>query len=1175
MALESGGNKGRTVDEQDTGTCIRWTDGGQQIRRPEEDGSNGDYTAEGEPCYKLPRPQRRDWQKRAASDDDRMPNEKPARNGENAHKMSWPARSIGRPLARTRAGVLREGPTEGNEHKMEVHVCFYREEPRQSAQKKKWENDLAVWVAASATAYVARSFSTPPTHTKNLPSFPNPPNPHLKKMNIPESVLSDPRFTAAVQAHQALMQTHQYAASPSFPGAFEWRPWKSGGSVLRERRLPGVIPGPSTPMEQFAYVTVVARVGEFGLEVAPTANFRAGYASAVGSKYYLPLLRPNHPVWGPAYDAALVNMHGVEAQKCPNGSVHMFRIMYGEEAMRLGKKLFEPKGDRIEVDARAWPIPPEMRAKFAEALVKHDLRVLPVYGKDGNLVAPAMIPKVLAGALTKNTYRVFHYEIRDRDTGEMQQSMTGEVVQVEVYEEASPPPPTLFGLGGVGVGHALTPVPQSLQQATAVSSNNNGSQGYQHQNGLQQARAHHGPPIPQSYPQQTHSFPQQTQAFQQQAQSFPHQTQSFPHQSDQTHSGPQHGRSFAQRGSPQGPHHQIGVQQTQAHHTPPIAQAFPQQLQPLPRHAQSLFPPPGQALPYQTPAQASQHLAPAFSHQAPSAGQQSPSLLAPLTSQQQASTGTGQTRRRRNGAAAGTGPVAIHKSGSRRSSTPRGAGKQQLAASDRSPSPFVQPPPGTTNALSSGAHGLSPFAPPPNSGPTGATYNIPGGPFAHGWDARKLTFSNVVPGPPGPVSPFGTQRLTAGAASAGSGAGRPTATPLGLPNTAPFVRSPLSQSTTRPYGPSAAARGFASGVGPVASMPPSTQTDVGGVGDGRNTTKGPEKGPENITGTPSAPSGTSAIPGANTVSRAKTPTPAVAEELFPASPHTPPNQSLAPYPQTPGRDRPSSRLETPSSPSPVGMQATRTPQTHVATSELWPAPLDSLPPNSGGQIGQHGGGPMWSGAPGPLFLDGSFNGPLDAHQSGGETQYHTSPPWSSRVTDTIKSATPLFLGAASPSPLSFDFGLPNLEADESVRRESAGEWDMGPRLGDVGETFGEMDDFIVADSDGSGEASGEGSGDGASEGSDGGESLHSAFTHSSDTSETSGVPYPSLDKRAAARANLEAYKQRRDGKRKAQSKRQGAYSDDECTVKKARNVQRLESDDAADDAADVAAFARG
>lgn len=161
----------------------------------------------------------------------------------------------------------------------------------------------------------------------------------------------------ALARHHAMSRLTQYAASAAVLASHEWVAFKNG-KVLRVRRT-SVNPDPTTPLEQYGYLSLIGVVSESDPKVSPIGNYVQAKESFAKAKYSIQVDRPseifalsdshgahlhsaNNQVLSIGWDTAMGHLHQLEGQLC-NGSVHFF----GKDSIRLSKKLFEDKGDYV------------------------------------------------------------------------------------------------------------------------------------------------------------------------------------------------------------------------------------------------------------------------------------------------------------------------------------------------------------------------------------------------------------------------------------------------------------------------------------------------------------------------------------------------------------------------------------------------------------------------------------------------------------------------------------------------------------------------------------------------------------------------------------------------------------------------------------------------------------
>ncbi|KAJ7651594.1 hypothetical protein DFH06DRAFT_1134830 [Mycena polygramma] len=1024
---------------------------------------------------------------------------------------------------------------------------------------------------------------------------------------IPPAFLADPLIAQAQQTHEALMQYPGYAASQAFPTVFEWRSWDYGGSVLRERRAPGAIPNSLTPLEQFAFIVFVARASRSNCAVGQAANFRGSFSDAAGSKYLVGMERPNHPVYGPAFDAVIFNLHSYEKMICDT-SVNLFYPVNasGEEGIRCTKKLFETKGERIEVNVREWmsQIPQQYHAKFDEALVRHDLRLLPVY-KDGNLIDPTRLERVLPGALIKPTVQLFYYRI-NKAGKPVEHSVTARIVRIDMIEDVPPPPVQLYGTAGalvsngappsMGPPFAASPAAMAGPQLSAVTAYANSNHG-----------STHSAASPASAPPQTHG-----QTFSPQVFPTPPAVSGYanPNHGHTQSAGstaasappPTHGQTFSPQVFPAPPAVTAYANRNHGHTHSAASTASA----PPPTHGQTFSPqvfpaPPRPATPA-TPRTPARSRDPRRRSAASSPEVPTPAQGHSFASPTAPSGGPGPAY------SAGPGPTLHPQTNGGAVLGPQPAGVDG-AAQHNTPTPFTQHGGGYATGVAGSLLAAGPTAHSWQQGHQGGASSYTGNQFrggaypsgvagplvasglsAHSWQSRQLS-----------PSPLSRQHTTTGASSSslqralgppltlthGSTAGgqrRPGGqTPLGLPNTAPYQRSPLAHSTATSRPPSRAApyvvpeRSISrastthgvDGERSASEASPFYQASMVQDGPGgfhqhlqdagaavNNAHGGPPEGVHQqlqFTGA-EVNGGHADPPGQTAAGHAHLGVPTSAGDGRPASrpvtprndlvverqsipdfaPRTPPNRSAPPYPQTPRRSATvSTQYQQPYSPSPQPQRST------ASDDNDWPV---------------------------------GFQGPVAVYSPPAET--HTWGPGTLTLNDT-RAPTPLFFGSDSPAetPSTFDNGMPELESEGALPPLGHGDWDAGLRFGDVAESFTHTGvNQNAYDEHSGGDYSGDQSESTSSTHS--GSSSSSAYSDSSfvvadhesrASSETSLGLEDALNFKDAApnarEAALEAYKLQRNDKRKAE------VNEDSTTPKRrttatleARKRKRLSSD---------------
>ncbi|KAJ6450229.1 hypothetical protein C8R47DRAFT_1084490 [Mycena vitilis] len=90
------------------------------------------------------------------------------------------------------------------------------------------------------------------------------------------------RFSKGLEVHQRLSRLVQYAASAAVITAYEWVHHIRNGSILRERSSGRK--GPEDPLEQFAYITMIGRVGRSDPKLSPIGSHNPSYT--LGARHH-------------------------------------------------------------------------------------------------------------------------------------------------------------------------------------------------------------------------------------------------------------------------------------------------------------------------------------------------------------------------------------------------------------------------------------------------------------------------------------------------------------------------------------------------------------------------------------------------------------------------------------------------------------------------------------------------------------------------------------------------------------------------------------------------------------------------------------------------------------------------------------------------------------------------
>ncbi|KAJ7432779.1 hypothetical protein B0H11DRAFT_2260124 [Mycena galericulata] len=240
---------------------------------------------------------------------------------------------------------------------------------------------------------------------------------------IDPRVASDPMYAAAFSYHSLLASSDHYAANPNITQKHEWTDWDYGGSVLREREVG--TPTPGTPQPPKSLLTVIATLMHSNRNLTTRGNFKSNFKDAAKNAKYTASVGPaNHPVWGPAFAAAVENIMEVIKPKCERPD----NLFDKDGNIRVSQPLFAKKTENaLNRDTTGrWPTPEDCREAFAEALKEHDVCRLVVYDVKGVLVPVSDIPEN-----EKESFKL---------------CVMAEIGQIKILEPARPSAPNLINL---------------------------------------------------------------------------------------------------------------------------------------------------------------------------------------------------------------------------------------------------------------------------------------------------------------------------------------------------------------------------------------------------------------------------------------------------------------------------------------------------------------------------------------------------------------------------------------------------------------------------------------------------------------------------------------------------------------------------------------------------------
>ncbi|KAJ7494780.1 hypothetical protein B0H11DRAFT_2227551 [Mycena galericulata] len=254
----------------------------------------------------------------------------------------------------------------------------------------------------------------------------------------------DPLYAAAFQRHSQLAFSDSYAPNPTLAQQHEWKPYRYGGSVLRERE--DGIPPPGTPEPPMTIMTMIGILLHDNHFVGMTGNYKPGFADpARSAKYTLGFGRPNHPIYGPAWDAGVIHINEMIRAR----GDYDVRFWDQDGNLKLTQPLFIKKGETAKNRATGpWPTPPEFAAPFQVALRDHDICRMVMFDINENSILPAEMPqKLTPGTLVQMSWRMLFYIFKQKEGKEpTRYTVTAEMVSGVVVELARPAAPDLVSL---------------------------------------------------------------------------------------------------------------------------------------------------------------------------------------------------------------------------------------------------------------------------------------------------------------------------------------------------------------------------------------------------------------------------------------------------------------------------------------------------------------------------------------------------------------------------------------------------------------------------------------------------------------------------------------------------------------------------------------------------------
>ncbi|KAJ7433015.1 hypothetical protein B0H11DRAFT_2259800 [Mycena galericulata] len=247
---------------------------------------------------------------------------------------------------------------------------------------------------------------------------------------IDPTVASDPCTPPRSVTTSTLASSDNYAANPNIAHKHHWTDWEYGGSVLREREVG--IAAPGTPQPHISHLDAdrAADVLEPEL-ILRRVTTRLPSRIRPKTRSTLPAIGPaNHPVWGPAFAAAVDNIMALIKAKCDKPD-NLFDKEWQHSCVAA---LFAKKTDNAD-----WMLanPEDCREAFAEALKDHDVCRIVVYDEKGLLVPVPDVSKVLQtwGAAGDSLALLFLYRIRPKNEKDSYKlCVMAEIGQIKVLD---------------------------------------------------------------------------------------------------------------------------------------------------------------------------------------------------------------------------------------------------------------------------------------------------------------------------------------------------------------------------------------------------------------------------------------------------------------------------------------------------------------------------------------------------------------------------------------------------------------------------------------------------------------------------------------------------------------------------------------------------------------------